>query len=70
MRIPKLPGHVDARLDRDDLVGLEHVVGALGQARRLVDLEPDAVTETVAEVVAVPSLADHIPRGLDRHQRR
>ena len=61
---PELARDVDAGLDRDHVAGLEHVLRALAQPRRLVDLEPDAVAEPVAEVVLVAALADHRPRGL------
>ena len=57
-------GDVDAGLDRDDVAGAEHVVGALAEARRLVDLEADAVAEAVAELVAVAAVADDRPRDL------
>ena len=36
----------------------------LPEPRRLVDLEPDAVAEPVAEVLAVAAVADHRARGL------
>ena len=45
--------HVDPGLDGDDVAGGERVVALLRQARGLVDLEPDAVAEPVAEVLAV-----------------
>ena len=61
---PELARDVDAGLDRDHVAGLEHVLGGLAQPRRLVDLEPDPVAETVAEVVLVAAVADHRPGGL------
>ena len=39
------------------------VVGALGEPRRLVDLEPDAVAEPVAEVLAVAARRSITPRA-------
>ena len=46
IRTPKLPGHVDARLDRDDVAGSRARPRRAGaNARRLVDLEPDPVAE-------------------------
>ena len=66
---PKLAGYVDARLDRDDVAGEQLVVGALRQPRRLVDLDPDAVSEPVSEELAVPAPRRsrrgrrHRPRG-------
>src|SRR6202022_2265362 len=45
-------GSVDARFDRDDVAGGEHVARLLGQARILVDEEPDPVPEAVAEGLA------------------
>src|SRR5207247_1148279 len=56
------PGDVHARLDGDDGAGLERRLVALGQARLLVDLQPDAVAEAVAELVAVAGLVDDRPR--------
>ena len=42
------------------------VLGALREPRRLVDLEPDAVAEAVAEVLAVAGGLDHRARdGVD-----
>src|SRR5690606_10255146 len=43
--------------------GLQHGVAAARQARALVDLQPDAVTETVAEMVAVTGGGDDLPGG-------
>src|SRR5205823_12829609 len=56
------PGEVDPRLNGDDVAGLERRLVALGQARLLVNLEPDPVAEAVAELVAVAGLLDHRPR--------
>src|SRR6476619_3680919 len=55
---PEAAGHVDARLDRDGVAAHEGGLGARGQARRLVDLQPDAVAEAVTELVAVAALLD------------
>src|SRR6266536_5108650 len=51
---------VHARLDGDDIAGLQRVGRRGGQARRLVDLEADAVAEAVAEVLAVPGGPDQL----------
>ena len=56
---PELARQVDAGLDGDDVAGAQLVLGALRQPRRLVDLEADAVTETVAELLAVAGGVDH-----------
>src|SRR3954470_2519920 len=50
--------HVDPGLDRDDVPGLERVRRLRRQARRLVDLQADAVPEPVAELLAVAGLVD------------
>ena len=50
---PEPARHVNAGLDRDDVAGPEHVLGGLAEPRRLVDLQPDAVAQAVAVVVAV-----------------
>src|SRR5438270_9960114 len=56
-------GQVDARLDGDDVAGGERVLGQRRQPRPLVDLEPDAVPEAVAEVLAVARVGDQLARG-------
>src|SRR6476659_7336792 len=53
---------VDPGLDRDDLPGLQRVRRLGREPRRLVDLEPDAVPEAVAEVAAVPGRLDRLAR--------
>ena len=63
----QLAGNVDPRLDRHHLAGLEHVLGAVRDARRLVDLEADTVAEPVAEALAVAGLLDDLAGdGVDR----
>src|SRR5436190_23975636 len=47
---PETALEVDPRLDRDHVAGLERVAGLCGQARRLVDVEPQTVAEPVAEL--------------------
>src|SRR5262249_13126336 len=39
------------------------VLGALGQARRLVDVQSDPVTQAMAEVASLAARLDHVPRG-------
>src|SRR5215208_6618098 len=62
---------VDPRLDRDDVAGLERVRRLRREARRLVDLQADAVPEPVPELLSVAGLVDDPARdrvGLDsRH---
>ena len=58
MRIPPSPREVDARLDGDDVAGLEHVLGLGSERRRLVHLHPDAVAEPVAEPPGEPRRLD------------
>src|SRR5690348_18313724 len=60
---PELTGQIDPRLDRDDLAGLQHVVGAARQTRALVHLESDTVAKAVPEALAVPGPFDELPRG-------
>ena len=68
---PAAARHVHARLDGHHVAGLEHVVARARQPRRLVDLEPDAVAEPVAEVVPVPLGGDQVARhGVDLAARR
>src|SRR3954469_6851484 len=54
----KLARQVDAGLDRHHFAGLEHVLGALRDARLLVDLDADPVAEPVAEALAVTGGGD------------
>ena len=63
MRTPNLPGEVDARLDRDDVPGREHVVGLRRHPRRLVDVEAETVTEPVPERAREPAVLDDAPRA-------
>src|SRR4051794_33890746 len=53
-------GDVDARLDRDHVPPRQVRVLAARQPRTLVDLEADAVTEAVAEVVLVSRRGDQV----------
>src|SRR5947209_674108 len=55
---PELAWQIHTRLDCDDVAGRELVLGALGEARGLVDLDAHPVTEPVAEVVAMPGAVD------------
>ncbi len=55
-----LPGHVDARLDRDHVAGPHMVLGAGGQSRRLVHLDPDAMAEPVPEALALAGGLDQL----------
>src|SRR4051794_23530347 len=52
---------VHARLDGDDVACNQALFGAAGQARPLVDLEPDAVAEPVPEALAVAGVGDDRP---------
>src|SRR4051812_13538183 len=56
------PREVDAGLDGDRHTGGQCTDARRGEAGRLVDLQADAVAETVCEVLAVPRLRDHLPR--------
>src|SRR3954469_6775261 len=51
---------VHPRLDRHYVARLQRIAARHAQTRGLVDLEPDAVAEAVAEVLAVAGLADHV----------
>ncbi len=73
-------GQVDAGLDRHDVTDQQRILARQArEARPLVNLEPDAVAETVAEVIALPRLLDHLAcdridlfavrTGLDRGER-
>src|SRR5918911_4088141 len=53
---------VDARLDGHDVPGSERVRGRVGETRRLVDLDADAVAEPVAERGAEPFARDDVAR--------
>src|SRR6187402_3694907 len=57
---PELARQVDPGLDRHHFAGREHVLGALRDAGLLVDLQPYAVPEAVAEALAVPSGGDQL----------
>src|SRR5215211_5182919 len=57
---PEAASDVDARLDRDDVALDELVLGGLSQPRRLVDLDSHAVSQAVAELVAVSGRRDHV----------
>ena len=66
MRTPTAPGHVDPGLDRDDHAGGQRGLALLGQPRPLVDVEPDAVAQPVAEVLGVAGGVDDRARdGVD-----
>ena len=57
---------VDPGLDRDHHAGSERGLALLGQPRALVDVEPDAVAEAVAEVLGVAGGVDDRARhGVD-----
>ncbi len=63
IRIAEAAVEVDARLDGDDVAGRERV-GALGrEPRRLVDVEAEAVAETVAERAGEVAALDDVARG-------
>jgi hypothetical protein len=57
------PGDVDARLDRDHHSRLERAFFVLSQARGLVNLEADAVSQPVAEFGAITGVFDHLTSG-------
>ena len=59
----ELARQVDARLDRHHFPRRQGVLGALREARPLVDLEPDPVAEAVAEAVAVAGGLDQLAGG-------
>src|SRR4051794_2902112 len=54
--------HVHARLHRDGVAADQIAFRARCEGGRLVDLEPDSVTEAVAELVAVAALLDDVAR--------
>src|SRR6185503_1452181 len=54
----EVAGQVDPRLDGDDFVPRQQVVGAHREARTLVDVEADPVAEPVAEMLAVAGGVD------------
>ena len=62
MRTPKRARQIHPRLDRHHVAGIERLLGALGEARRLVDLEPHPVPQPVAELVAVAGRHDRVAR--------
>src|SRR4051812_46576945 len=57
-----LPGQVDARLDGHGVASPQRTISALRQARAFVDLEPHAVSQAMAEVVAVARRGDQLAR--------
>ena len=54
---PALPLEVDPRLDRDDVAGLEHVLGLGPQRRHLVHLQTAAVAEPAADLLRTTVVA-------------
>ena len=64
-----LARQVDARFDSDRNPGAKLTRSPVSHHRCLVDLEADAVTETVLEMLIVPGVPDQVPgRGVDvRH---
>ena len=70
IRIPAAAGEVDARLDRDDVAGDERVRRTPAEPRRLVHVEPDAVAEPVAEVLAEAARRRSCRARPRRHRRR
>ena len=57
---PAATRQVDPGLDRDHVAGLQPGLGGPREPRRLVDIEPDAVAEAVAEVIAMPGGGDQV----------
>src|ERR687888_524635 len=53
-----LAGQVDPRLDGDDVSGGERVLRGLAETRRLMYLDPETVSKTVAEPLAEAGLVD------------
>ena len=73
----EIPLEIDPRFEREEHPRLQHRFIALADRRRFVDVEPDAVTERVAETLSEPALFDDPPRdaveraaGHARLQRR
>src|SRR5438132_12108521 len=74
------PGHVHARLDRDDVAAHEPPLAARREPGRLVDLETDAVPGAVPELVFASGFVDpgarcrvdfaHVRPGGDTGERR
>src|SRR6266540_4542664 len=60
---PAEAGEVDPRFDRDDVPGLELVFRLLRKPRGLVDEQPDAVPEAVAERLAEVGVLDPLACG-------
>src|SRR6266511_2154306 len=60
---PAEAGEVDPRFDRDDVPGLELVFRLLREPRGLVDEQPDAVPEAVAERLAEVGVLDPLACG-------
>src|SRR5690349_2209028 len=64
-------GEVDAGLDGHDHAWPELFFAAdLAHHRQLVNLAPDAVTQTMAELLPESGLVDHVARHLIRLPRR
>src|SRR5919198_1072808 len=57
-----LAGQVDPRLDGDDVSGGERVLRGLAETRRLMYLDPEPVSKTVAEPLAEAGLVDERTR--------
>src|ERR1051325_9421372 len=55
---PPERGNIDARLDRNDVAGLERRRALHRDAGRLMNLQPQSVTERVAIKLAVPLFGD------------
>src|SRR3954453_694522 len=60
---PAAPGQVDPGLDGDDHAGGDGAAARRAQERRLVDLQADAVTQPVHELVRLPGGGDDVTRG-------
>ena len=60
MRTPPQPGKVDPRLDRHDHSRLQYHLAVGGQPRRLVDLQPQAVSQPMAEVPSEAGLVNDL----------
>ncbi len=59
---PAVPREVHARLDGDHRVGRQGIGVGLRESRRFVHLEPEPVTERMAERLAEPPRRDRIAR--------
>src|SRR5207253_5506688 len=68
---PAVPREVHARLDGDDRVGRQGIGVGLREARRFVHLEPEPVTERMAERLAEPPRRERIAaRGFGEVDRK